>query len=106
MAPPRKEEEQQEEKPKSRPRVLRATEVGGADSSKSVTLAVPGDYPEDYEQESNIWRQGYDHAARIGNPVKACIIYANNFQGEDLSDSAIQAEIERLERIRDGRGSN
>lgn len=85
---------------------ITAEEVGGSDSRAVAELAVAGEYPEDYEEEGSVWKAGYDLAARKGNTPKACIVFANNYQGEDLSDAAIEDEIARLQRIQQERGAS
>lgn len=84
---------------------ISAEQVGGSDPNAFAELATIGEYPEEFEQESEIWRAGYDLAARHGNTAKACVIFANNYQGEDLSDAAIEEEIARLKKIQDARSS-
>lgn len=90
-------------KPDAERRQLTAIEVGGSDPDVVLDLAVAGEYPEDHENEGTIWKAGYDKACVIGTSVKSAIIFANNFQGEDLSDDAIAAEIARLTKIQNAR---
>lgn len=89
---------------RARRAVLKATDVGGSDPNKQIALAVPGKYPEDYQDEGAVWKAGYDKCANThgGQTEKSCVIYANNYQGEEMSDSEIEAEIERLTKIRNG----
>lgn len=103
MARPRAAAKEEKE---GQPKRLMATQVGGSGGQRGdigVNLAVPGEYPEDYEEEGTPWKTGYDMAARKGNTVKACIVFANNYQGEELADSELEAEIERLQKLRDAR---
>ena len=53
--------------------------------------AKPGEYPDDYAQESNAWRAAYDHAAGRGNSVKASVLYAHS-HAEDHEESSLGQE--------------
>lgn len=86
------------------PKKLTSDKVGSqASEIKSINLAEVGKYPQEHEEEGAEWQAGYDKAAAKGNTVKACVIFANNYAGGDMSDSEIEAEIERLTKMQDAR---
>lgn len=83
---------------------LTSRDLGSEGSEvKSITLAKPGSYPDEHEDEGEEWKAGFDKAALKGNTVKACVVFANNYSGGDMSDAEIEAEIERLTAMQDAR---
>lgn len=74
MAPPRKQAE--------RP-VLTSRQLGSeALEETSIGLAVPGEYPEGYDEMDDRWKKRFDHAAKKGNTVKASMLYADAEESE------------------------
>ena len=68
----------------------------GSDNPEEVgiPLAVPGEYPEGYEDYPDEWKAAYDHAARVGNTVKACRNTADARMGDEVPRDR---QMERLE---------
>lgn len=77
--------------------------VSGSDNPEPVDfeIAVPGQYPEDYEDSSPEWKAAYDHAAKHKNTPKASILWADAHaqdEGVMTEDSdELKARIAELE---------
>jgi hypothetical protein len=51
----------------------------GSDNPEETAyeVATPGEYPEGREEADPGWKKAYDQCAKKGNPVGACVLFAD-----------------------------